>query len=225
MVPTVAVPTVQQASASLGSIYDPQVAQVNSEIAQLAPQQQTQQAALDQAKVNAFQDITNQANSRGMLFSGFSPQQQATYIGTKYLPAVANLQTSFNNQKNTLIDKINAINQARATQAQSIVNADQTAANNAAYKNAQLALSAQKAANSAANAANKPLSLTQLSSAISQGLSSVRGKDGYVSPQDYASAYSDWIKSGQSPATFDTRFGSYMNPKNGYYQYAKSQVA
>jgi hypothetical protein len=234
MLPDVAVPNYGDAYNSLGNVYDPQTSQVNTEIAQLAPQQAAQQSALDQAKVNAFQDINSQANSKGLLFSGFTPGQQAVYTGTKYLPAVANLQTSFNNTKNTLLDKINQINAQRATQAQGIVSSATTAAQNAQYKNAQLTLSQQKAdqqlalaqtkaAASASKAAATPMTTQQLSAAIRSGLNGVKGGDGYVSPQDYATAYKDWTTAGNSGATFDNYFGDLMNPKNGYYQYAKTK--
>lgn len=220
MNPTIAVPNYGDAYNSLDSVYTPQVNQVQSEIDQLPGEQQAQQSSLDQAKVNAFQDITNSANSKGVLFSGFTPDQQAQYIGTKYLPAVANLNTTFQNNKNTLLDKINQINSTRSQQAQGIVSSAQTAADTQSYDNAKLAISASKAA----NATPKALTQTQVSAAIRQGLNGVKGKDGYVSPQDYAQAYSDWTQAGYSASTFDNYFGDLMNPKNGYYQYAESKV-
>lgn len=153
MVPDVAVPSYDQAYGGLGAVYDPQVSSVNTQIADLPRQQQAVQASLDQAKVNAFKDITAGSNARGVLFSGVPVDQQATYVGTKYLPAVANNVTSFNNTKTTLLDKINAINAQRASQAQGIVSSAQTASQNAAYKNATLALSAQRASTSSSKAA------------------------------------------------------------------------
>lgn len=215
-----AVPTYDQAFQGLSSTYDPQTTEVNSEINQLPAQQQAQQSALDQAKVNAFQDITQSANSRGLLFSGFSPDQQATYVGTKYLPAVANLQTSFNTQKNTLQDKINQINAARATQAQGIVSDAQKEADTVTYNNQKLALSASKASSGAAKAPTQ----AQITSAIQQGLSSVVGKDGYVSPQDYAAGLKDWLQAGLSRATYNKQYNSYRNPNNPYYDYAVKQA-
>lgn len=182
---------------SLGSVYDPQVANVNSQvsnldqtntqqqaaidaqIAGLAPQQAAQQASLDQAKVNAFKDITNSANSKGVLFSGVPIDQQSTYVGTKYLPAVANLQTSFNNQKtaftNTknsqlsayqqqrtgLLGQINTIQAARSREAQGQVAAYQAAqlaaqkdAETQAYRQSQLGLGYARLGVSQSNAAN-----------------------------------------------------------------------
>lgn len=210
----------QQVFDSLGGIYDPQVNQVNSQIAQLAPQQAAQQAGLDQAKVNAFKDITNQSNSRGVLFSGIPIDQQATYTGTKYLPAVANLQTSFNNTKNTLLGQINTLQGNRQREAQQTVAAQQKAEADAAYRNAQLGLSYARLAKSGGSGAAKAITQQQAVSGINQGLQSVRGRDGYVSPQDYAKAYKDWVTAGFSGNTFNNQFKTYRNPKNSYYDYA-----
>lgn len=139
----------QTAYNQLGSVYDPQTQLVQSQIDQLPTQQAAQQASLDQAKVNAFKDITNSANSKGVLFSGVPVDQQSTYVGTKYLPAVANLDTSFNNTKNTLLGQINTIQANRVKDAQGTVSANQTAQAKADYQNAKLAVSAGNSANSA----------------------------------------------------------------------------
>lgn len=64
----------------------------------------------------------------------------------------------------------------------------------------------------------------QIRGAIAQGLLSVRGKDGYISPQDYAQAYLDWTRAGLSAGTFKNQFQNLKNPNNGYYDYAISQA-
>lgn len=224
MVPDVAVPTYQAAYDSLGGAYQPSADLINQQLAQVPTDEQTTLSSLDQAKANAFRDIGNAANAKGMLFSGFTPDQQAQYIGTKYLPAVAAAKTAALNQKTTLEGKLNDLSVARSTAANDIVSKATAAAQAAAYKNAQLAISQQKAATAAANTTNKLPSQQQVSAAIRSGLSSVRGGDGYVSPQDYAQAYADWVQAGFNGQDFDKYFGDLMNPKNGYYQYAKTQV-
>lgn len=157
--PPVQVPTYQDAYNQLGSVYDPQTSSVNTQLAGLQPLQDAQQSGLDQAKVNAFRDITQGANAKGVMFSGVPIDQQAQYVGTKYLPAVANLKQTFANQRTTLLDKINQINAQRANQAQGIVSDAQKNATDAAYKNTQLQLDYAKLnasrANSASSASNK----------------------------------------------------------------------
>lgn len=140
---------------SLQGQYQPQQQQVQSQIDALPGQQQAQMSALDQAKVNAFKDITNQANSRGVIFSGVPIDQQATYTGTKYLPAVANLQTSFNNTKNTLLGQINTLQAGRQKQAQDSVSAYQKAQAEEAYRQQQLGLGYARLSVSQQNAANR----------------------------------------------------------------------
>lgn len=222
MPPAAAVPSYDQAYGSLGSVYDPQVAQVNTEIGQLPGQQQVQQSALDQAKVNAFRDITTAANNKGMLFSGFTPDQQAQYVGTKYLPAVANLQTSFQNNKNTLLEKINQINATRASQAQGIVSSANTAANDNYYKNAQLQLGYARlnSSNARANAGKTPTQgqvMQQDMATTAQNLQSKAGKDGHVSQTTWNKAMGEWTAAGYSPADFTKNYMQFVNQRYGGY--------
>lgn len=205
---------------NLASTYQPQADILQTQVNQLPQQQQAQQSALDQAKVNAFKDITNQANSRGVVFSGVPIDQQATYTGTKYLPAVANLQTSFNNQKNSLLGQINSLNMQRQKEASDTVSQYQKNQADAAYKNAQLQLGYARLGASKGAAAAKPLTQQQITGAIQTGLQHVTGKDGYVSPQDYAQGLAAWLQAGLPRASYNKQFSSYRNPKNGYYDYA-----
>lgn len=148
MYPQVAVPSYQSAYNSLGSTFDPQTKVVNSQLAALPGQEATQMSSLQQAQANAFKDITSQSNSRGMLFSGFSPANQAIYTGTKYLPAVANLKTSIQNSTNQYQGQLATINADRRNAATTIVSNAQKASQEAAYRNAQLQIAAMKAQNS-----------------------------------------------------------------------------
>lgn len=125
---------------SLATQYQPQVDQLNSQIAALPGQQAAQMSALDQAKVNAFKDITSSANSKGVLFSGVPIDQQSTYVGTKYLPAVADLQTSLNDTKNTLLGQINTLQANRSKQAQDNITSYNSTQADQAYKDAELEL-------------------------------------------------------------------------------------
>lgn len=212
---------------SLAGQYQPQVDLVNSQIAALPGQQQAVTDSLNQAKVNAFKDITNSANSKGVLFSGVPIDQQSTYVGTKYLPALAQNQTAFQNTKNTLLGQINTLSASRQKQAQDSVSAYQSAQAKQAYQQAQLDLGYARLnssnANSAANRASKTapaLSESQTVGAIRQGLNGVKGKDTYVSPQDFAQAYHTYAAAGYNPSNFYKYFQGYMNPNNKYYDFA-----
>ena len=118
-----------QEYANLASVYDPQRALVQQQIAALPAQYEGQKSALEQAKVNAFRDIGTAAQARGTFFSGFRPQEMARYTGEKFLPALANLgtqqqQATFNLQK-ALADVELAQRQAATTNLQNILNREQ----------------------------------------------------------------------------------------------------
>lgn len=227
------VQTYDQIYGGLAGQYDPQTSLINTQLADLPRQQAAQQASLDQAKVNAFKDITNSANSKGVLFSGVPIDQQSTYVGTKYLPAVANMETGFNNNKTSLMGALNTVNSNRMNTARGIQAGQQSALTNyekaqsdAAYKQAQLQLGYAKlgASNSRAAAKITPQQAKQNTALqITQGLRSVAGADKYVAPQDYATAYKDWLTAGYAPGEFNNFFGGFKNPNNGYYDYAISR--
>lgn len=208
------VPTYKAAYGSLGNIYDPQTKLVNQEIAQLVPAQKAQQAALDQAKVNAFKDINTEANSRGLFFSGFTPAEEASYLGTKYLPATANLKTTFGNQKLTLVDKINQINAQRSAQAQGMVGDAQKALADAQYKNAQYGLAAYKAQQSAAKASIPTASEQKRSDvqAAYNDLASRKGADNKVAPDTWQAVLENWVRAGYTVKQFVSQFSPFINP-------------
>lgn len=197
----------------------------NTNLGTLAADQKTSLSSLDQAKANAFTTIGNNANAKGVLFSGYQPYENGQYVqntynpnvqkvNTAYTTGVANENTNYGNTTQSLQDKIAQINQDRANAANSLV---------LNTKAAQVA-AANKAASAAKSAAAKAPSKAQIVNAISQGLNNVKGGDGYVSPQDYATAYKDWIQAGQSASSFGAFFKQFQNPNNGYYTYAEKQV-
>lgn len=86
--------TLDQLTTDTNAIYDPQRANINTQIANAGTRLGEQEAGLNAAQTNAFGNITQAAASRGALFSGFTPDQQARYTAEKYLPALAGLRTA-----------------------------------------------------------------------------------------------------------------------------------
>lgn len=227
-----------------GSVYDPQVQAVqgqeaqaltdkNTALSQLQQDNTTKLAQLDQAKANAFSNNALTANARGINFSGYTPQQNDAYTTNTYNPnvqaqntnyqrGVDSTNSTYNTNYQTLQDKITTINQQRANDANSLVQNTVQAQQQAAAAAAKAQASAAKTAASNAKAA-APTS-AQIATAISSNLAKVTGKDGYVAPEDYAQAYIDWINSGGSSSSFNSNFGRYKNPTNGYYDYAITQA-
>ena len=107
---------------SLNSVYDPQKQLINQQMQAIPGQFQAQQAGLDQQKTNAFNGIDSNANARGVLYSGAPIAEQQRYLGTDYLPAVANLKNQQQNQTFGLQNQYNALGQAQNQQAQGVVN-------------------------------------------------------------------------------------------------------
>lgn len=137
--------TLEQILASRKQLYDPQRELVQQQIAQLDPQQQAATQGLETAKQTAFGDINNAANARGLAYSGAPIAEQQRYVGATYLPALANLQSTYASNKSKLQAALLGINQDEATSAQQLQTDQQKAEADAAYKQQQLAITQQKA--------------------------------------------------------------------------------
>jgi hypothetical protein len=222
------IPTYDQAYAGLAGIYDPETALVNKQMGEADTTASADLSSLDQAKINAFKGIENNANAKGVLFSGVTPENELTYTGTKYLPAVAGVKTAQTNTKNTLTAQLNKIMADRANQATGQVSAAQKAFNDWQamqntnnYRNEQLKLGyarlgvSQQRANAAAD---KPLTQSQTVGAIHDFLQGQKGGDNHVAPSVLASAYKTFLSAGGSDAAFWTNFQGYWNPKQGNYK-------
>lgn len=132
---------------------DPQRQTVLNQIADLPNQQAAQTAAIGAQKDQANEDILSSARQRGLGFSGIPLGEQAKYAATTYAPALANLGTSFNNQKGTLESALSQIGQNDYTTANDIFNKDRT------FEEQQREFDAQQAtAARAAAAQNSPFS-------------------------------------------------------------------
>lgn len=92
----------EQIMQELNSVYDPQRDVYNKQINALPGQQQAQMKGLDAAKTDAFNQIVTGANRRGVAFGGIPLEEQQSYLGSSYLPAVANLKNRFQQNKFTL---------------------------------------------------------------------------------------------------------------------------
>lgn len=85
--------------------YQPQQQQLDSLVSQNETAGTGQIQGLDAAKTQAFGQISQAATNKGMTFSGFTPNEQATYTGSTYLPALAKLQDTITSTRNSLFGK------------------------------------------------------------------------------------------------------------------------
>lgn len=77
---------------TIGQSIVPLKDQIDTDIAANEKYGEAQVAGLEAKKTRAFGDIEQAAQNKGMFFSGFSPDAQATYTADTYLPALASLQ-------------------------------------------------------------------------------------------------------------------------------------
>jgi len=104
----------------IGQSVAPQKALIDADIASNAQAGEAQVAGLDATKDRTFGQIEQRASDKGMLFSGFSPDAQAEYTATSYLPALAQLQAQIAQTRSQLLGKkadldTNVFNQAFQT--------------------------------------------------------------------------------------------------------------
>lgn len=137
----------------LKAAYEPQVTAINQQVANLPAEYQAQSAGLEQAKQNAFGDITNQASARGLAYSGMPIAEQSKYVGTKFLPAMAQLQAQQNQQKFSLTSALNELNMKKYAQAQAVrqqeLDREEQARQAEANRQAQLQAAREQAARAA----------------------------------------------------------------------------
>lgn len=150
--------------ASLNSVYQPQIGLIQQQQAALPQQAQTQTDALSAKKDQAFGDIVNGARQRGLGFSGIPLGDQAKYLSTDYLPAIANLQTASNQQATSLQQAILQLQQQQNTQGQSIYQSEQDRA--ASLEAAREAAAAQNSAYSGLFGGQTPSPTTPTSAAV-----------------------------------------------------------
>lgn len=105
---------VQQRKQQLNQIYQPQVDLIKQQKAKLPERFEARRSALDQAKTNAFRDISQTANRRGMFFSGFQPEEQARHLGEQYLPGLQDIDTQQEDARMGLLEQLGNIRGQRA---------------------------------------------------------------------------------------------------------------
>lgn len=218
---------------------------IDADIAMNATAGAAQEAGLAAQAQQAYGQIEQRAQDKNMLFSGFSPSEQANYNATSYLPALAQLQATIAGTRSQLLGKkadidTNIFNkafdtrendiavandwkkmdyqqqwQAKQSQLDRDFQASQNALDRAEQQKDRAAAAAQVAAGNARSAQE---ALDGDRKAISTELFQVTGDDGYVSPGSYAKAKNAWVGSGYSANSFDSYFSSYRNPKNTAYK-------
>lgn len=184
-----------------------------------------QVAGLDAAKTNSFHDINANANSKGLAFSGMPSEEQARYIGEKYLPAVAGLKTQQNTENMSLSSTLASLEGDKRLRALDTQGSQQKSLTD--YLNQQEAQQQQesfdrwKIANDQAftstqNALNRNFTASQNTknvvspaTAATGIITAALGSDGYVSPSTFNTARKLYVQAGGSAADFAKQYWNY----------------
>lgn len=159
--------TLDQIISELGTVYEPQVKTLQSQIGDLPNQIAAEEQGLAAKQQESFGNILSGAQQRGtgIAFGGIPLGEQAKYTASTYMPALAQLRTAGKQQATSLQSAINEIrerqqNTALSTQQYETQRAD-------AFDTEQRQLAAQQAA-SAAEQANLAQYFTQMAQAQTQ---------------------------------------------------------
>lgn len=229
-----AVRNLQDLIATIGQSVQPQQQLLDQQIVQNDQAGAAQVAGLDARKTQAFGQIEQGAQNKGMFFSGFAPDEEANYTADTYLPALANLQSTIAQTRAGLIGQKNELNTGVFNKAFDTQQQDQAVLNDWNKMTAQQQFEASEAdkqrvftaqqnekdratsrSNAAASKANEPTPSQNMAAA----LSAQTGNDGFVSPGTYQSMKNQWISGGYgNSASFDTTFAGFRNPKNTAYK-------
>ena len=92
------VQTLDQIMAELAPGAQGQLSNIDKRRGLIATNAEAQKSGLEAAKVKGFNTINNQMTGRGISFGGIAADEQAQYLAEKYLPAVAGVDMSVNEQ-------------------------------------------------------------------------------------------------------------------------------
>lgn len=188
-------------------------------------------AGLDAKKDTAFNTIEQNAQNKGMFFSGYSPHEQALYTADTYLPALAGLQQTIAQTRSGLLQDKNKLdtdvfNKAFDTQNQDTATlADwnkMTAQQqfDASEADKQRVFTAQQnqqdraasAANNAASIAAKASpNVAAIVGSVGSFLDGKKGSDNHVAPATWQAAKQQWVSAGGDPSSFAQTFYGYAN--------------
>lgn len=104
----------------LDNVYNPQREVYNKQITLLPDQQLQEEKGLEASKRDAFDQITTQANRRGLYYSGIPVAEEQRYTGQNYLPAVANMRNNYSTRRFNLRDALAKITQDQYLKGQDI---------------------------------------------------------------------------------------------------------
>ncbi|UOF80551.1 hypothetical protein [Caudoviricetes sp.] len=216
----------------------PQKALIDQSIEQNAAAGAAQEAGLAATQKKAFGNIEQAAQNKGMFFSGFSPDQQAEYTSSTYLPALAQLQATIAQTRSNLLGKkadldsdvFKTATGMRENDIQILRNWEKMTAEqqfNASEAEKQRVFQAREneatrqhesRQNAANRAASAPKDVSGIVNSVGSFLAGRTGSDGKVSPASFQEGRQQWIAAGGSPDSYNQAFAGYVNTDH-YWNY------
>lgn len=217
--------------AELGKGTTQQKAQIDADILRSEQSGAAQAEGLAATQKKAFGQIEQSASDKGMLFSGFSPDAQAEYTASTYLPALAKMQEAIASTRAGLLGKkididADVYNRAFATREGDVTakrnwdisEADRLAREREAEKQRafqaeQGRLEREAAARQAAasRSASAGPNVAAITTSVGNFLQSKVGKDGKVSPASFQQGRQQWVQAGGNPDAYAQAFYGYVN--------------
>lgn len=226
MAPAPAVRDLNALVNEIGQAYKPQYDTIQNDINFNEQSGQGATAGLQAQQRQAFSGIEQQAQNKGMFFSGFSPAEQANYTSTVYLPKLAELNQTIAQTRNALLGRKAELDTNIRNQAFQTREGDLNALRDWQQKQAQMAWEAeqnrlkmefeakQNAANRAAQrAASKAASNNNpgLVNSLYAYMKQHSGADGFTNPRAFNNAKAQWVAAGGSAGDFNATFAGLAN--------------
>lgn len=223
MQPTVR--TLDELTAYTNPLYNPQRQAVNQQITQAGTAGQAEEQGLIAQQQQAFKDITQQANNRGMFFSGFAPDQQAQYNSTKFMPAMASLRGKVQDNIARLQSALLGLDTDQRKQVMGMQQDDQSKLyswqqeqERRRYEKEQADIAYQRELQKMAREQSFQRSMKSSGSQgpsqqeqFASALASAAGGDGRVSPGDYNALKKQWVSAG---------YGDYKSFHDNFWKFA-----
>lgn len=220
----------------------PQKALIDQSIEQNAASGAAQEAGLAATQKKAFGNIEQAAQNKGMFFSGFSPDQQAEYTSSTYLPALAQLQATIAQTRSNLLGKkadmdtevfktatgmrendLQVLRSWEKMTAEQQFNASEAEKQRVFQARENEVTRQHEARQNAANrAASAPKDVSGIVNSVGKFLKGRVGSDGKVSPASFQEGRQQWVAAGGSPDSYNQVFAGYVNAGH-YWNYYGSK--
>jgi hypothetical protein len=188
----------------LNNVYNPQRDIIKQQQSSIDPAMEAENNGLAAAKQDAFSQITDQSNRRGLFYSGIPIAEEQRYTGATYLPAVANLRSKYAQQRFNLQDSLNNIDLEQRKYGQGIYEGELARDEQKRQFDAQMA--AQQAA-AKASSAGSGWSPTDGSGVLGQYGASNAGGFGMSKKKDGGFAFVDSYGNPVSAAVYSQATG------------------